>query len=151
MSWDPHSGKPLPPQFSDNPAFNPYAPRTSGSRTWLWLLLALGGGGLFLVLLCCGGAFGVIAFGVNMMEAELKDKLRDNPKLREHIGEIQSLDTDLTASMAVEGEDTYRYKVRGTKGSGELTVKQHTDDDGNEVIEEASLRLADGKTVQIVP
>jgi hypothetical protein len=104
-----------------------------------------------MVLLCCGGAFGVIAFGVNLLEAEIKDKLRDNPKLREHIGEIQSLDTDLTASMAVDDEDTYRYKVRGTKGSGELTVKQNTDDEGNEVIEEATLRLPDGKTVQIAP
>jgi hypothetical protein len=104
-----------------------------------------------LVLLCCGGAVGVIAFGVNLIEAEVKDKLRDNPKLREHIGEIQALDTDITASLAVEGKDTYRYKVRGTKGSGELIVKQHTDDDGNEVIDEATLRLPDGRTVQIVP
>ena len=151
MSWDPHSGKPLPPQFTDNPTFDPYAPRPSGSRTWLWLLLALGGGGLFLVLLCCGGTFGVITFGVNMIEAEVKDKLRDNAKLREHIGEIQSLDTDFTASMAAEDEDTYRYNVRGTKGSGELTVKQRTDEDGNEVIDEATLRLPDGKTVPIVP
>ena len=142
MSWDPQSGKPLPPNFSDL-AYAPNAPRPGANRAWLWILLA--GGGLVTMLLCCGGGFGFIFFGFNVLEAEMKDKLR------EHIGEIQSLDTDLMASMAAEGDDTFRYKVRGTKGAGELTVKQHTDDDGNEVIDEATLRLADGTKVQIVP
>jgi hypothetical protein len=146
MSWDARTGNfvPAPP---GQPAHDPYAPRPSSSRGCLWYLL---GGGVLMALLCCGGGVAAIMFGVNVIEAEVTTKLRDNPKLREHVGEITSLKTDYAGTLAV-GEDVYRYTVRGTKGSGELTVKQHTDDQGDEVIDEASLRLPDGKTIQIVP
>lgn len=143
MSWDQRSPSP----FTDPTGFDPYARRPSASRVWMWIVL---GGGLFVALLCCGGV-GLVVVGVNMLEVEVKNELRDNPKLREHIGEIESLDTDFVESMALEDDETYRYRVRGTKGAGELTVKQHTDADGNEVIDEARLRLSDGTQVQIVP
>jgi hypothetical protein len=146
MSWDARSGGSNPPPVGP-PAYDPYAPRQKSSWGCFWLLL---GGAALAGLLCCGGGIVAVMFGVDVIEAEVKTKLRDNPKLREHVGEITSLETDYVGSLAV-GEDTYRYKVTGTQGSGELTVKQHTDDNGDEVIDEASLRLPDGKTVPIVP
>jgi hypothetical protein len=114
----------------------------------MWLL---GCGGVLMMLLCCGGGIGVMTFGLQVMSSEVKDQIRDNPKFREHIGEVQEFEMDWAASFGDEGEDTYRYRVRGTKGSGELTVKQRTGPDSNEVIDEAELRLADGTKVQVVP
>jgi len=148
MSFDPRSGgqrDTFGPSFRD-----PFAPQPQprSGTSWMWLL---GCGGLLMFVLCCGGGIGVVAIGFRVMSAEIKDQIRDNPKFREHIGEVQELEMDWAASFGAEGEDTYRYRVRGTKGSGELTVKHITGPDGNEVINEAELRLADGTKVQIVP
>jgi hypothetical protein len=148
MSWDPNSAKQGSPGYGQQPRYDPYAPPRRSSLTWLWALV---GGGALLVLLCCGGGFLVMRFGFSVMAVEVKDQLRDNPKVREHLGEITQFDMDLTGSMAAEGEDVYRYKVRGTKGSGELTVKHHTGDNDKEVIDKASLRLSNGTTLQVVP
>jgi hypothetical protein len=150
MSWDPTN----PPGQNPSPfnaprGFDPYAPQPrSSSSGWLF---AIGGGGcLVLVLLCCGGVFGVMYLTKGVMEAEIKDELRDNPKLRAEIGELQSVEMDFVSSLAEDDDEVFRYSVEGTQGSGELTVKQQTEDDGSETILEASLRV-DGKTVQIVP
>jgi hypothetical protein len=140
------TGAPSSP-FADPPNIRSGQPAAS-SKAWLWVLLV---GGALVVLLCGIGGLGVIAFGFNVMTAEIKELVRDNPKLREHIGELETVEMDFVGSMAADGDDTYRYKVRGTQGSGELTVKQHTKDDGDEAIDEATLRLPDGKTIQIVP
>ena len=90
-------------------------------------------------------------FGMNVVTAEVADQLRDNPKFREHIGELETMNIDWAASAATDDEDTFIYKVKGSKGSGTVTAKHITDDDDNEQIVEASLRLSDGKQVQIVP
>jgi hypothetical protein len=154
MSWDPRSGAPgqtpTPSPFGPPPFSDPYArPPKSSSAGWL---LAIGGGGiLLLVLLCCGGGYGGFVLVANVLSAEIKEMLRDNPTLREHVGELESVELDFFGSMAIDDDDTFRYRVKGSKASGELTVKQHTDDDGDEVIEEASLRLPGGEQVQIVP
>jgi hypothetical protein len=102
-------------------------------------------------LLCCGGVIGVVTFGFSMMSSEVKDQIRDNPKFREHIGEVQEFEMDLAGSFSDDVDESFRYRVRGTKGSGELTVMQSTGADGTQTISEAELRLADGTKVQVVP
>jgi hypothetical protein len=114
----------------------------------LWVLLGIGG----VLFLCCGGGVVSLAiFGMNVVAAEVADQVRDNPKFREHIGELESLDVDWVATSAKNDEETYVYRAKGDKGSGVLTAKQTEDDDWNEVILEATLRLPDGRQVQIVP
>ena len=90
-------------------------------------------------------------FGLNITTTEVANELRDNPKFREHIGELQTLSIDWTRSSAEDDGDTFVYNAKGSKGSGVVTVKHITDDDGNEEIIDASLRLPDGRQVQIVP
>ena len=90
-------------------------------------------------------------FGMNITTTEISNELRDNPKFREHIGELQTLTIDWTKSSAEDDEDTFVYDAKGTKGSGVVTVKHMTDDDGEETIVSASLRLPDGRTVPVVP
>jgi len=149
-TWQP-SGNPQPyaspPTFSPQ-GFQPYAPKPSGSNTWLWVLLGLGG---VAGVCCCGGGVAVVMFGMNIVTAEIADELRDNPKFREHIGELQEMNVDYIASAAKDDDETFVYDVKGDKGSGELTVKHVTDDDGSEQIVTATLRLSDGKQVEIVP
>lgn len=90
-------------------------------------------------------------FGKNVGEQEIATQLRDNPNLREHIGEIQSLEMDIIASGAQDDSDVYVYGVQGTKGSGTLTIRESMDADFSTIVEEATLRLPDGTEVQIVP
>lgn len=146
-TWQPPSGQnPQPYAPSGHFAYQPPPPKSSSA--WIWVLLGLGGA----LFLCCGG--GVVAvgmFGMNIVAAEVEEQLRDNPKLREHIGEIQSLEFDFVATAAKDDDETFVYNVQGDKGSGTLTVRQTTDEELNEVIEQATLRLKDGKTVEIVP
>jgi hypothetical protein len=93
----------------------------------------------------------VVMVGMNIVTAEVADELRDNPKFREHIGELREMSVDYIASAAKDDDETFVYNVEGDKGSGVVTVKQVTDDDGSERIVEATLRLKNGQTVQIVP
>lgn len=146
----PHSQSPNPSPYapSGSPHFAPPPPPRKQSLLWLWILLGLGGA---LFVCCGGGVVGVAIFGMNIVAAEVADLIRDNPKFREHIGELESLDVDWVATSAKNDDETFVYRAKGDKGSGILTVKQTEDDDWNEVIVEASLRLPDGRQVQIVP
>ncbi len=58
---------------------------------------------------------------------------------------------DFVATSAKNDEEITVFNARGDKNSGVLTVRQETDEDWNNVLVEASLRLKDGTTVQIVP
>src|SRR5262245_4973503 len=125
MSFVPQGGAPHSPYIP--PPNDPYAPRkASGACTALWVLL--GGGGLLVVLLCCGGGAALLFFTRDFMQAEVKNQLRDNPKLREHLGELESVELDFSGTVAVDDDQTFRYNVRGSKGSGELTVVESPDD-----------------------
>lgn len=135
---------------SPSPYASPYGPPPPRSAPKLWLWIVLGVGGLA-VLCCCGGSIGAAIFGLNITTTEVANELRDNPKFREHIGELQTLSIDWTRSSAEDDGDTFVYNAKGSKGSGVVTVKHITDDDGNEEIIDASLRLPDGRQVQIVP
>ena len=103
------------------------------------------------LLVCCGGGALLTWFGKNVGEEEITAQLRDNPKLREHIGEIKNLDMDFVASGAQDDSDVFVYNVEGSKSSGRLTIRESMDDDFSTIVEEATLRLPDGSEVKIVP
>ena len=143
--------------FSDNDpgnqSFGPYESATQPSRRSsggcvIWAILL--GAGLML-LLCCGGGALIMRFGMQIITTQVEDQLADNPILREHVGEIESFELDWTRSFADEDDDTFIYQVRGSKGEGRVTVKHITDDDGNEEILEAELRLSSGEVVDLMP
>jgi hypothetical protein len=156
-NWQPPQGQfpqgqipPGQPQQYRPPASSFYgaAPPQKSSSAGLWIALAVAGA----VLLVCGGGCGALVFvGLNVAEEEIAVQLRDNPKLREHVGEIESLDMDIIASGAEDDDDVFVYRVKGSKGSGKLTIREGTSDDFDTIVEEATLRLPDGTTVPIVP
>jgi hypothetical protein len=123
--------------------------RKSNSRWWFVVVLTgLGGGVLFL---CCGGGFLLFRFVFGVISAEVEMQLRDNPTLREHIGEIQTFEIDWTRSLAEDNDDVFVYRVRGSKAEGVVTVKHVTNDVGDEEIKWAELRTASGETVNLIP
>lgn len=145
-TWPPSGNQPQP--YASPGAFQPYSQPPPSSNWWLWILLGLGG---LTAVCCCGGGIGIVNFGMDIVAEEVAGLLRDNPKFREHIGELQDMSVDWPASIAADDDDTFVYSVKGDKGSGKITVKHVTNDDGEEEILEASLRLSDGTKVQIVP
>jgi hypothetical protein len=121
------------------------APKQGGSGCLYWTL-GCGAVGMIGVLLCCGG-IGIL--GVNMISTEVELALRDNAQIREHLGELTSVRANLMKTMTHAGDDLWVYDLVGTKGKGELTAHQTTNDAGDEVFHTATLRLSDGQTIEI--
>jgi hypothetical protein len=143
-----YGSSPQPPNWNQqDPRFS--QPARQGSA-WKWLV---GGGVVFLLgfLVCCGGSVALLRFGFGVMTVEVQDQLRDNERVRQHIGEIKEFEIDWSRSFADEDDDTYTYRVKGDKGSGTMKVKHITNDEGNEEIVSASLRLDSGQTIEIAP
>jgi hypothetical protein len=103
------------------------------------------------LLVCCGGGYFVTRFGMSMLTSEIEDQLRDNPLLRDKIGDVQSFEMDWVRSFRDQQDDTFVYRVKGTKGEGEVTVRHVTNDEGDEEILSATLRLPNGERVELVP
>lgn len=135
-------------EFDAGPASRP----KKSSGPWTCLTLMLVGGGVGIVLLCCGGGTGVFWFGMNIISAEIESQLRDNEQMKEHIGVIESFKLDFTRTAA-EGNnnDAMVFKVKGSLGEGYVTVVSETDHAGDEKVLSAKLRKSDGTEVQLVP
>ncbi|HRX78634.1 MAG: hypothetical protein H6821_12815 [Planctomycetaceae bacterium] len=123
------------------------APPPKSSKTPI-ILAAVGGFGLFMILVCCGAGVWVIQFGMNVISADIENQLRDHPQIKEHVGEIQTLEVDWGKSLAEDDYDIWTYDIEGSKARGEVIVESKSEDDG-EVIEAATLRLSTGKTIEL--
>ena len=145
MSYE-FNAPPPPPQGYPPMAGPPMLPPQSGSML-KWILI-IGGVGLLSVAVCCGGGYLLVGFGMNIVEADLERQLRDHPRIREALGEIESFETNWAASMAIEDDDTFVYDVVGTIARGEITVDSTSTDDSEE-INWAELRLTSGETIEL--
>jgi len=132
--------------MSDN-LYTPFKqpPKSSSGKPWYWVL---GGCGFVTLLLFCGGGIAAVIFGLNLVEEDLKVQLRDLPQVRQHLGELQTIEVNFLKSGTVE-DDALVYDATGTKGSAELTVVSVTSFDGPEEIESAVMRLPDGQVIEI--
>jgi len=122
--------------------------RRKAQSNWIgWIIgLTVIFGGL-LICGCCGGLF---ILGSNAIEEEVQAYLQGHPQVEEHIGEIQSLETIYGKSLlGTEDEDEYFYNVVGTKGTCELRLIQHSDIDGFEVIESATMIMPNGANIEL--
>jgi hypothetical protein len=139
----PHGPTP-PPPFGHFP----HAPPPPKSRKRLvWILVGVGG---LATVLCCGG-FGLLAyFGFGIISTEVRNQVRDHPVVVEYIGEIESFEMSFTESAATNDDETFVYEIKGTKGTGVLTAKHVTNDDGSEEILWAKLRLPNGQQHHLI-
>ncbi len=117
------------------------------NRTLLIVLAIVGGGSL---LLCCGCG-GLLGLGVGIYAVEgneVRDKLRTNRVLKEHVGDIRSLEHQLTETLSAD-EDNYYFRVEGSQASGTITVVDEFDLDLQNL--DATLRLDSGEVVRLTP
>ena len=135
---------PVPPYGYGYPP--PTPPPKNPRRRLVWVLVGVGA---LVAALSCAGVVGLGFWGFNVIEVEIRNHVRDDPVVVQHIGEIESFEVNLTESAAVKDDDTFVYHVKGSKGSGVLTVRHVTDDNGDEVIQSAELRLPDGRVVKL--
>lgn len=103
------------------------ARRGAGSRVVL-VVLAVVGGLLVVGCLACGG---LTYFGFNRAMGMLADLAEDqygtHPVVAEHLGEMESLSFNVAATGNVSqelGEDYLVFDVQGTKGDGQLLLRQ---------------------------
>ena len=121
----------------------PAGSNSGGRKIGCWVAAFVGGA--LVVLTCCGGILALGLFGLNMMDTEIEREIRDNPVIVEHIGEIQSFETDWMASFTMDDDDVYVFQIEGTKGSGEIAARCLPEDDGSWKVESGTLRLSSGE------
>lgn len=138
------SASSLPPDF--NPAQYARQPKPKQTN---WLVVGLIGGAGVMLLLCCGGGLWLANFGLDVITVEIEQQLRDHPDIVEHIGNVESFEMDFVKSTAHPHDDFWVYEVVGSKGRGELTVHHVTNDNDEEEIISASLRMSDGTTIKL--
>ncbi len=126
---------------------DPYARPKAGTSPWL--IVGIVGGVMGVgVLVCCGGCGLTMWFGKGVVETDVANQLRDHPDFRQHIGEIEEFEYNLTATGAAPEEDIHVFDVKGTKGSGKLTTRIRDGADGSSIVTWAELRLEGGQRVE---
>lgn len=97
-----------------------------------------------LAFICCCG--GVVYFGMAMMTEEIAGQLRYHPLVLEHVGEVEEFDVNWVKSMNEDDNmDLWFYDVKGTKGRGVISCEHITNENGDEEIVSAELKLPDGR------
>jgi hypothetical protein len=115
----------------------------------LWWFL--GCGGVAALLLCCGSCGGFAFWGVKLTEQEIADQLRDNPKLVEKVGKVESFSYDWPALLGEESDDDHDvFSVRGNKGTGRVIVGHSSDFGEEEEIHSAVLVLPSGERIDLL-
>jgi len=117
------------------------------NKTLLIVLAVVGSGG---ALLCCGcgGIIGIAASAYTAEAADVHDELLGNRVLKAHVGEIRTLEHQLSRTMFAD-EDYYYFRVEGSKASGTITVGDSMDLDLQNL--DATLRLDSGEVVRLTP
>ena len=116
------------------------------SNTWLWVLGILGALGVVGALVCCGGSFFAYKAGTGMIAEAFKEQLSGNPVIEEHIGTIDSMNLNLSATgeYGQSSPGSMAFDISGSKGSGTILIKQQPGADGQPGIGSAELVMPDG-------
>jgi hypothetical protein len=112
----------LPPGRSNHYLPHPGPQPTSGGRVLLWVLGIFATLTLLLLTICCGVALYGFRIFQNEVSRGITEQVRNSPEIVEHIGEIQQVDLTFSEMSNSEEVGTMVLNVRGTKGSGKLSV-----------------------------
>jgi hypothetical protein len=142
---------------SPNPyanTFGPQQPPPKKSNLWLWILGGLGIGTVLLIA-CCGGlSYMAVNFSNKVVTEALRNDLSGNPVVDEHLGEIQSLNTNLMESGAEKQRRNTSVNIlvidaEGSKGTGKFVVEQSPNPQPGNFFQKIDLRLPSGVEVSI--
>ncbi len=123
------------------------APKKTSRRVWVWVIGIFGGLTFLGILGCCGGGFFLLEF----LTSTYQQQLAGNPVIIEHLGEVESMQMNLTKTAeAAENSDgnTFAFDIQGSLASGTILIKQDPSGDGTG-IESAELVLSDGSRHQV--
>ena len=123
--------------------------RPSGGNSTLKWVAIICGIAVVGVFLCCGGGLLLMNVGAGVIAADIERQLRDHPQIRESLGELESVEVNWGHTIALGDDNSVVYDVKGSIGSGEITVNSITGDDGNEEIIWATLRLSNGEEIEL--
>lgn len=141
----------------DRPGHAPHqvggpSPQQPKSRVWLWVLGTVGVLVVLGAVVCCGGGYFAFQGVKGMLAQAVRDEVRGNPVIDEHLGPIESVEfnTWATAEEQQETPDALVYDVEGSKSSGTLVV--HPEPGGDpQSISSIVLVLSDGTRHQVKP
>lgn len=109
------------------------------------VIFIIAGIGFLIMAGCCGFVF----WGYGLFTDQAKDALNDNPVIQEHIGEIEEIETDFTATGNAEGEDVFVFRIKGSKGSGVVTAEFISTGPESEEVRSGTLELDSGETYDL--
>jgi len=130
----------------------PYAPPPRKSNWWIWLLGGCGCSAI-LLMLCCGGvSYWGFSKSMNVLGDLVKKEVEDNPDVKEHLGEINSITMNLAETtkekQARGGTSNWIvFDAEGSKGDGQIIAESSPG--AGTPFSKIELRLEDGKTFQI--
>ena len=102
------------------------------------------------ILLSLVGIGGLGFRGWDLFTDQAKEALDKNSVILQHVGEIDRIEMDVTATGDAEGEDVFVFRVAGSKGTGVVTVEFVTVDVYTEEIRFGTLRLSSGETYELL-
>ncbi len=135
-------GMPPPP-----PIDLPRPPR-SGLRTGCVVAIVLAA--LAGIVLVAGGVW-LMGFGLDVFAEQVKQDIQDNPVVLEHIGRIETIEANLSATAAEPNEDIFVYEIEGTKSNAVLTAVTITVDANTEKVTWGQLRMPSGEVLDLFP
>ena len=148
--------------MSTKPDYGPpsYPPPKQSSSAVVWivvlvivLVIGLPILAVAVMFLGCCGMLGLGAYAAFQLPAEtIKRQYADHPAIVEHIGEIQSVSINMTATGQEQQETdappsatVMVFDIRGSKGSGQIVVEQEPGDPPDQAFSKATLRTTEGE------
>jgi hypothetical protein len=126
----------------------------SRSKSFPWkkvLVIGCSGCAVVFILAMVFGGWALMKLGLGVFSDEVESELRSNPVIIEHVGRIEEVELDLSASVAEEGSEDFIFRVSGTKGSGLVTATCVTNADGMEEVVAGTIQLESGETLDLFP
>lgn len=102
------------------------------------------------ILLSLVGIGGLGFRGWDLFTDQAKEALDKNSVILQHVGEIDRIEMDVTATGDAEGEDVFVFRVAGSRGTGVVTAEFITVDADTEEIGSGTLRLSSGETYDLL-
>jgi len=114
---------------------------------------ALGCGGCVAVTVVAilAAVLGAVIWSLGTFADSVEADLRQNPVIIEHIGRIESFKLELHASLIEPGDDSFVFRVEGTRGAGLVHATCVTVDDGSEDVVAGTLQLDAGEMTDLFP
>jgi len=106
--------------------------------------------GVLLTVLCLLLLAGGVAYwGWRQFTDQATTAMNQHPVIQRCIGHIEHVSLDWSATSDDERDDSFAFRVRGTRGSGLVDAVFTTVSDDEEHIDEGELHMDNGKTLSL--